>query len=194
MTTTLRVPKAEITGVYGAIMKRFSKKMLGQVPELLEVYWNSRPVLKGYFAISAKSQKWEACDPSLKSFAHMAVASLVGCTWCLDFGYFHAHNENLDLDKARNVPRWRESDVFTLLEREVMEYAEAMSNTPPTVTDEMSARLLDQLGAAAMVELTAFISLANFYARSNVAFGIDSDGFAASCGLRPLAEATASVG
>jgi hypothetical protein len=58
----------------------------------------------------------------------------------------------------------------------------------------MSARLLDQLGAAAMVELTAFISLANFYARSNVAFGIDSDGFAAACGLRPLAEATASFG
>jgi alkylhydroperoxidase family enzyme len=194
MTTTTRVPKAEITGLYGAMMKRISKRMLGGVPSPLGVYWNNRPVLKGYFAISGKAQKWEACDPDLKSFAHMAVASLVGCTWCLDFGYFHAHNESLDLDKARNVPRWRESDVFTPLEREVMEYAEAMSNTPPTVTDEMSARLLDQLGAAAMVELTAFISLANFYARSNVAFGIDSDGFAASCGLRPLAEATASVG
>jgi alkylhydroperoxidase family enzyme len=190
MTGTLRVPKAEITGVYGAIVKRFSKKMLGQVPEPLEVYWNNRPVLKGYFAISGKAQKWDACDPSLKSFAHMAVASLVGCTWCLDFGYFQAHNENFDLDKARDVPRWRQSDVFTPLEREVMEYAEAMSNTPPTVTDEMSARLLDQLGAAAMVELTAFISLANFYARSNVAFGIESDGFAAACDLQPLAEPT----
>ena len=57
--------------------------------------------------------------------------------------------------KAREVPRWRESDVFTPLERDVMEYAEAMSQTPPTVTDELSARLLDQLGAAALVELTA---------------------------------------
>ena len=36
-----------------------------------------------------------------------------------------------------------------------MEYAEAMSQTPPTVTDELSARLLDQLGAPALVELTA---------------------------------------
>ena len=42
----------------------------------------------------------------------MAVASLVGCTWCLDFNYFQAHNENLDLEKAREVPRWRESDVL----------------------------------------------------------------------------------
>ena len=75
-----------------------------------------------------------------------------------------------------------------------MAYAEAMSQTPPTVTDEMSARLLDQLGTAAMVELTAFISLANFITRSNVAFGIESDGFAAACGLEPLPEATARPG
>lgn len=191
MTGTTRVPRAEITGLYGAIVKRFSKRMLGQVPEPLGVYWHNRAVLKTYFALGSKSRKWDACDESLKSFAHMAVASLIGCTWCLDFGYFQAHNEHLDLDKAREVPRWRESDVFTPLERDVMAYAEAMSQTPPTVTDEMSARLLERLGEAAMVELTAFIALANFYARTNVAFGIESDGFAAACGLRPLAQPTA---
>ena len=182
-----RIPPTEITGVSGALMKRLSKKKLGQVPASLGVYWHNRPVLKGAFAIGGKTQKWDACDLSLKSFAHMAVASLIGCTWCLDFGYFEAHNENLDLGKAREVPRWRESEVFTLLERDVMAYAEAMSQTPPRVTDEMSARLLEQLGAAAMVELTAFIALANFYTRSNVAFGIESDGFAKACGLKPLA-------
>ena len=37
-----------------------------------------------------------------------------------------------------------------------MEYAEAMSETPPRVTDELSARLLEQLGAPALVELTAW--------------------------------------
>jgi AhpD family alkylhydroperoxidase len=67
------------------------------------------------------------CDENLKSFAHMAVASLVGCGFCLDLGYFQAHNEGLDVAKAREVPRWRESDVFTPLERDVMEYAEAMT-------------------------------------------------------------------
>jgi len=188
-----RIPKAEITGISGEMVKRFSKKLLGEVPSPLGVYWNNRPVLKGYFAISAKAQKWEACDPNLKSFAHMAVASLVGCTWCLDFGYFAAHNEGLDLEKAREVPRWRESDVFTPLERDVMAYAEAMTQTPPTVSDEMSAQLLNRLGAAAMVELTAYISLANFYTRSNVAFGIESDGFAEACDLKPLAEPSARL-
>jgi alkylhydroperoxidase family enzyme len=73
------------------------------------------------------------------------------------------------------------------LERDVLEYAEAMTQTPPAVTDEMSARLLDQLGAPALVELTAFIGAANLVSRNNVALGIEAQGFAAACGLKPLA-------
>ena len=185
--STTRVPKTEITGVYGALVKRFSKKMLGRVPEPLGVYWHNRPVLKATMGIGAKAQKWSACDLSLKSFAHMAVAAQIGCSWCLDFGYFQAFNEHLDVEKAREVPRWRDSGVFTPLERAVMGYAEAMTVTPPAVTDEIVADLREQLGDPAVVELTAFIALANMNARGNVALGIESEGYSDSCDLKPLA-------
>jgi alkylhydroperoxidase family enzyme len=187
MAGNTRIPKAELTGIYGAMVKRMSRRMLGEVPEPVEVAWHNRKVVNFSFSLGRKAQKWDQCDENLKSFAHMAVASLVGCSFCLDLGYFHAHNEGLDEIKAREVPRWRESDVFTPLEREVMEYAEAMSQTPPTVTDEQSASLLDQLGAPALVELTAYIALANMYTRSNVALGVESHGFSAACDLEPLA-------
>ncbi len=85
--------------------------------------------------VGAEVGAWNAADASLKSYAHMAVAAQVGCSWCLDVGYFQARNQKLDLAKASQVPVWRESDVFTPLERDVMAYAEAMTNTPPTVTD-----------------------------------------------------------
>ncbi|MGW0824954.1 carboxymuconolactone decarboxylase family protein [Streptomyces sp. NPDC002845] len=188
MTGNTRIPRAEITGVYGAIVKKASKKMLGEVPESLGVMWHNRPVLKVGFSLGRKAAKWNKCDKNLKSYAHMAVASLIGCSFCLDFAYFQAHNEGLDVTKAREVPRWRESDVFTPLERDVMEYAEALSQTPPTVTDELSARLLKQLGAPALVELTAFAAMANQMARGNVALGIETEGFSASCGLAPMAQ------
>jgi alkylhydroperoxidase family enzyme len=188
MNSTTRVPQAKITGIFGAVAKRVSKKMLGEVPEPLGVLWHNRPVLKAFFGFSHKAdKKWDACDRQLKSFAHMAAVSVVGCSACLDMGYFQAHNEKLDVAKAREVPRWRESGVFTPLERDVLEYAEAMSQTPPTVTDELSARLLDQLGAPALVELSAFIGAANMVSRNNVALGIKSQGFAVACGLEPLA-------
>jgi alkylhydroperoxidase family enzyme len=188
MTSDTRVPKAEISGLYGTLLKRMSKKMVGEVPEALGVMWHNRPVLRVSMGLGQKVTKWNKCDKDLKSYAHMAAVSLIGCSFCLDLQYFHAHNERLDEAKAREVPRWRESDAFTPLERDVMEYAEAMSQTPPTVTDELSGRLLEQLGAPAMVELTAIVALANMMARSNVALGIEAQGFSAACGLAPLAQ------
>jgi alkylhydroperoxidase family enzyme len=190
MAGSTRIPQAELTGLYGAMVKRMSRKMFGEVPEPVGVAWHNRKALNLSFSLGRKMQKMDQCDESLKSFAHMAVASMVGCSFCLDFGYFHAHNKGLDVTKAREVPRWRQSDVFTPLERSVMEYAEAMTNTPPTVTDALSARLLKALGPSALVELTTVIGLANLMARSNTAMGIESQGFSAACDLKPLALAS----
>lgn len=186
MAGNTRIPRTELTGVYGALIKRMTRKRLGDVPEAVEVMWHNRKVLSLSFGIARKAKRWDACDEHLKALAHMAVASLVGCTFCLDLGYFQANHDGLDLTKAREAPRWREADVFTPLERDVMGYAEAMSQTPPTVTDELSARLLDQLGAPALVELTSFIAVANQITRTNTALGIGSQGYAEACGLPPL--------
>src|SRR5262245_2706113 len=190
MSTTTRIPKAEINGPYGYLLKRFSRKLLGDVPEPAEVMWHNRPVLMGTTSFGRKLQKWDQLDADLKSFAHMAVAALIGCSWCLDFGYFQAHNEGLDEAKASEVPRWRESSVFSPLERDVMEYAEAMSQTPPRVTDELSARLLETLGAPALVELTAVVGFANSTTRCNTALGIETQGFSKACTV-PLAQPSA---
>ena len=187
MSSTPRIPKAKITGPFGYLLKRFSRKMLGDVPEPAEVMWHNRKVLTSSYGFGRKVQKWDRLDANLKTFAHMAVAALVGCSWCLDFGYFHAHNEGLDVTKASEVPWWRESQVFTALERDVMDYAEAMSQTPPQVTDDLSARLLEQLGAPAMVELVATVAFANMTTRSNTALGIESQGFSKACAL-PLVQ------
>ncbi len=185
--TTTRIAPTELTGPYGAVVKRFSARMFGRVPESLGVMWHHRPVLRATMGFGRRLQKLDACDEDLKAFAHMAVASFVGCTWCLDYNYFMAYHQGVDLVKAREVPRWRDSEQFTALERDVLEYAEAMSRTPPTVTDGVVARLQDRLGPAGLVELTTVIGFANLTTRSNTALGIESEGFADACGLEPLA-------
>jgi hypothetical protein len=42
MSSTTRIPQAEITGPYGYVLKRFSRKMLGEVPDALGVQWSHR--------------------------------------------------------------------------------------------------------------------------------------------------------
>lgn len=39
MASSTRIPNAELTGAYGAMVKRMSRKMLGDVAEPVEVAW-----------------------------------------------------------------------------------------------------------------------------------------------------------
>jgi AhpD family alkylhydroperoxidase len=191
MPSSFRIPKARIDGAYGAVMTRVAQRMWGQVPDNAYVLWHNKPVLKAVFGFENKVKKWSALDPHLKAYAEMASAGVIGCSWCMDFGYFLAHTKGLDAAKVREVPRWRESEVFTDLERDVMAYAEAMTLTPPTVTDEMVASLDERLGHAAVVELTMMVAIENERSRFNSAMGLASQGFSDVCEL-PLAVPSSS--
>jgi alkylhydroperoxidase family enzyme len=169
------------------LLKLAIRKKLGEIPESIEVMWNHPTVFKDMMRLGGKVEKWDRLDPNVASFAVMAAAAEIGCSFCLDLNYFLAHNQGLDEAKARQVPRWRESEIFTSLERKVMEYAEAMCQTPPAVTDAMSAELLADLGADGLIELTARVGYMNLSARANVTLGIRSEHFADSCGLQPIA-------
>jgi AhpD family alkylhydroperoxidase len=191
--STTRVPPTEITGVYGGLLKIAMRKMLGEVPESAGVMWHHPTAFKDMMRFGGRTEKWDRLDRNLATLATMAAAATVGCSFCLDLHYFMSRNRGLDETKAREVPRWRESDVFTPLERRVMEYAEAMCQTPVTVTDEMSAALLEDLGAAGLLELTARVGAMNMTGRGNVALGIRSQEYAAACGLPPLAPPSTPV-
>lgn len=192
MPSTFRIPKAPITGLYGRLMSIYARRTFGEIPDNAYVYFHHKPVLKAVLGFEGKVAKWDALDPTLKSYAQLASAGVIGCSWCLDFGYYLAHHDGLDLAKVREVPRWRESDVFGPLEREVLAYAEAMSTTPLTVTDEMTASLLEQLGTPAVVELTQMVALENMRSRFNSAAGLQAQGYSDVCEL-PLAVPSGSV-
>jgi AhpD family alkylhydroperoxidase len=185
-TSTFRIPRATISGLYGKVLSAYARRTYGEVPDNAYVYWHHRKVLKAVLGFEQKVAKWDRLDEHLKSYAQIASAGVIGCSWCLDFGYYKAHDDGLDLAKVREVPRWRESDVFDDTERAVLEYAEAMSTTPLTVTDEMVAGLIERLGVEAVVELTQMVALENMRSRFNSAAGLRSQGYSDVCEL-PLA-------
>jgi alkylhydroperoxidase family enzyme len=54
--------------------------------------------------------------------------------------------------------------------------AEAMTATPPTVTDELFARLQEHYDEAQLVEMAAIVAQENFRSRFNTTFRIESQG------------------
>ncbi|HYL35603.1 MAG TPA: hypothetical protein VEV17_06810 [Bryobacteraceae bacterium] len=69
------------------------------------------------------------------------------------------------------------SAEFTPLEKLVMRYALAMTNTPVEVSDELFQALQENFDARQLVELTSAIAWENYRARFYHAFGIESEGF-----------------
>ncbi len=94
--------------------------------------------------------------------------------------------------QLRDLPRYEASPAFSPLEKVVLDYAVAMTNTPVEVPDALFARLRQHFADAQLVELTAAIAWENYRARFDHAFGIEAQGFSegAYC---PLPERSATA-
>jgi alkylhydroperoxidase family enzyme len=159
----------------------YARRTYGVVPDPLPVMAHNMRVLSTDLRLEMSVARWKKLDPTLKALAVMSSAVSIGCSWCVDFGYWETTHRGIDPVKMRDVPRWRDSDVYTDVERQVMAYAEAVTATPPTVTDEMVAGLRRHLDDAALVELTMMVAVENVRSRFNSSLGLTSQGFTDRC-------------
>ncbi len=159
----------------------YARRTYGVMPDPLAAMGHNTRVLLTDARFETSLARWNRLDPTLKALAVMASAVDIGCSWCVDFGYWVTTSEGVDPVKMRDVPRWRDSDVYTELERQVMAYAEAVTATPPAVTDEMVAGLRRELDDAALVELTMMGAVENVRSRFNSSLGLTSQGFKDRC-------------
>ncbi len=172
-----------------ALLARYSKRRFGRVLDPLAVAAHHGGVLAAVLALESGVRRWRRLSPTLRCLAVMAPGAAIGCSWCMDFGYWEAHHLGVDAAKIRDVGRWRSSDAYTEEERLVLEYAEAMTATPPGVSEELVSRLRERLGDAGLVELTYLVAVENLRSRVNAALGLESQGFQAECEPRPAAPA-----
>ncbi len=156
------------------IAEWYSRRTYGVVADPLAAMGHNVRVLLTDARFETSLARWKRLDPTLKALAVMASAVSIGCSWCVDFGYWETTNRGIDPVKMRDVPRWRDSDVYTDLERQVMAYSEA-------VTDEMVAALRRELDDAELVELTMMVAVENVRSRFNSALGLTSQGFKDRC-------------
>lgn len=156
----------------------YARRRFGSVPEPVRVAAQHAGVLGAMGAFETFVERWRRVDDHLKELAWMKVATMVGCRWCTDFGTAVAEHKGITEQQLADLHRYAESDAFDELEKLVLRYAEAMTETPLAVTDELVEELRHRMDDAQVVELTAAIAWEDWRARFNHALGIGSQGFA----------------
>ncbi|QIP83472.1 carboxymuconolactone decarboxylase family protein [Streptomyces sp. Tu 2975] len=171
----------------------YSKRAYGKILDPVSALGHNPRVLRADLRFEMAVGRWNTLDADLKALAVMASAASIGCSWCMDFGHWENRQRGMDARKVRDVPMWRESDAYTPLERDVMEFAEAMTANPPEIDDDLAGRLVAALGEAAFVELTAMVAVENLRSRMNTALGLTSQGFKDQCEIPARVQAEAEV-
>jgi alkylhydroperoxidase family enzyme len=156
----------------------FSRRKYGVMLDPGAAIGHNMQVGRSYAIFEMQAERWRTLDRDLKDLAVTAAAARIRCAWCMDFGFWAATvGHAVPAAKIEAVPAWRDSDLFSELELLVVAYAEAMTATPPEVTDEMVAELGRHLSEAQLVELTAIIAVENLRSRINSALGLTAQGF-----------------
>ncbi|HEX2315026.1 MAG TPA: carboxymuconolactone decarboxylase family protein [Thermomonospora sp.] len=161
-----------------------TRRRFGAALDPARVMGHHRKVSTAYAMLELRVARWNRVEHRYKDLAVMAAAVKIGCSWCVDFGTWEAHLHGVSLEKVRAVPHWRDSDLFTPEERLVMEYAEAMTEDPPGVTDDLVGALRRHgFDDEMLVELTMIVAVENLRSRFNAAAGLTAQGFRDRCEL-----------
>ena len=83
----------------------------------------------------------------------------------------------ISADQIANLGKYWSDINFSELERLVLQYADAMTQTPVEVPDGLFGRLRERFSEAELVELTSAIAWENYRSRFDHAFGIEGENF-----------------
>jgi AhpD family alkylhydroperoxidase len=178
--------------------RRQLARLTGREPEdiiePLELYAHAPGLMFAYGKLEAASAQQDRVDWRLKVLAGLKAATLTHCEFCIDLGSQVARLSGLSDEHLQALPNYRESDLFTNLEKLVLDYAKGMSRTPVEVPDPLFARLREHFDEAQLVELTSAIALENMRGRFNLALGVGAAGFSAGmvCAVPAVPEKAAA--
>ena len=158
-------------------MREIAENQTDRAIEPAEVYGHLPSVLVGYGMFVSAAERQRHVDRRLKGLAVVKAATLTHCEYCIDIASSVARKSGLRDAQLLALPRYRDSEEFSDLEKLVLDYAVAVTRTPVEVSDELFAALREHFDERQLVELTNAIALENLHARFNGALGIGAAGF-----------------
>jgi AhpD family alkylhydroperoxidase len=172
-----RIDPPERPGALARLTAWYARRKYGRNLTPADVWSHTPGILVGYGAMELAFERSRRLDPKLRLLAELKTSTVAGCEWCIDFGSMLSRAKGISEQQLRDLPRYRDSDAFSELEKLVLDYATVVTRTPTEMSDELFAALRGHLDEGQMVELTTAVALENLRARFNYALGIESQNF-----------------
>jgi len=158
-------------------LARLAGRETRQMIEPLEIYALVPPLFRAYARLEQATGKLRRLDKRLRALAELKAATLTHCEYCIDMGSAISRRWGLTDEELLALPGYRESPLFSELDKLVLDYAVGMSRTPADVPDELFGKLRAHLDDGQIVELTHLVALENMRGRFNLALGVGPAGF-----------------
>lgn len=154
------------------------RRRYGRPVEPIQGYARNGAVLAAMIGLEMGMERAHQLDARPKQLAELRVAALVGCRFCLDIGSALVAKSGVSAAQVRDLNDHATSPAFSSLEKQVLRYADLMTETPVEIDDALVSSLLAHMTEPQLVELTAAIAHENLRARMNHALGYGAAGFA----------------
>jgi alkylhydroperoxidase family enzyme len=159
------------------------RRMLGRVPTPYRTVFARMPrALFAHMMMVTVLDRRLRISQDLRVLVESHVATLNGCTFCLDIVQSMALQRHPELaDKLGRIGDYRTDPAFSDRERAVLAYVESATRER-RVDDLTFAALRRHFTEEEIVEITWVNALEQYFNTINVSLGIGSDGF---CALAP---------
>jgi AhpD family alkylhydroperoxidase len=97
-------------------------------------------MMSGMGKFQQAMRKGNTVDERLKYLVELKGAQMIGCEFCVDLGSQICRNSGLSDAELLELPRYRQSELFTEREKVGLDYTVGVMRTPVDVTDELFAR------------------------------------------------------
>ncbi len=156
------------------------RRILGRVPTPYRVVFTRMPrALFAHMMMVTVLDRRVRLDPDLKVLIESHVATLNGCTFCLDLVQAMALRRNPELKaKLGRLDAHRTDPIFSARERAALAYVESVTRHH-RVDDVTFAALRRHFNEEEIVEITWVNALEQYFNAINAGLDIGSDGFCA---------------
>jgi len=115
--------------------------------------------------------------PELRSLISIRVSQINWCRFCVDLNSATFIKRTHSEEKCQALEHWRQSSLFSDIEKSALHYAEQMTYANQQVDEDCFNELKNHFDQKAIVELTALIAFQNMSSKFNSALDIEPQGF-----------------